>query len=86
MIETNKHISLPKNVDTKDDLDFSFLRQKGLEYIEHLSHYLWTDYNTHDPGITILEMLAYAITELGARIEMPMENILASENAGKSII
>ena len=86
MIEANKHISLPKNVDTKDDLDFSFLRKKGLEYIEQLSRNLWTDYNTHDPGITILEMLAYAITDLGARIEMPMENILASENAEKSII
>ncbi len=80
MPEINKHITLPKNVATGDDLDFSFLRKMGQEYIEQLASDLWTDYNTHDPGITILEMLAYAITDLGARLEMPLENILAPED------
>lgn len=80
MSDLDKHISIPKNVDTKDDLDFSFLRKKGLEHIEGLSSNLWTDYNEHDPGITILEMLSYAITDLGARVDMPLENILAPEN------
>lgn len=86
MTEVSKHITLPKNVETKDALDFSFLREKGLEYIEQLSSELWTDYNSHDPGITILEMLAYAITDLGARIEMPLENILASGNGKENTI
>ena len=72
-------INIPKDVSTKDDLDFEFLRQKGLEYIESLGSKLWTDYNVHDPGITILEMLCYAITDLSQRIEMPIENLLASE-------
>jgi hypothetical protein len=80
MSEINKHITLPKNVATGDDLDYSFLRKKGQEYIEQLASDLWTDYNTHDPGITILEMLAYALTDLGARLEMPLENILAPED------
>ena len=77
MSEINKNISIPKNVNSADDLDFGFLRKKGLEYIEKLSHKIWTDYNTHDPGITILDMLSYAITDLGMRISMPIENILA---------
>ncbi|MBW6537323.1 MAG: hypothetical protein K0B11_20110 [Mariniphaga sp.] len=80
MSEISKHITLPKKVATGDDLDYLFLRKKGLEYIEQLASDLWTDYNTHDPGITILEMLAYALTDLGARLEMPMENILAPED------
>ncbi|WP_372947680.1 hypothetical protein [Mariniphaga sp.] len=80
MPEINKHITLPKNVATGDDLDYAFLRKKGLEYIEQLASDLWTDYNSHDPGITILEMLAYALTDLGARLEMPLENILAPED------
>jgi uncharacterized protein len=75
-----QHITIPKNVASNDDLDFDFLRKKGQEYIEHLSGKIWTDYNTHDPGITILEMLCYAITDLGMRLEMPIENILAPEN------
>lgn len=80
MSDLDKHISIPKNVDTKNDLDYSFLRGEGLQYIEQLSSKLWTDYNSHDPGITMLEMLAYAITDLGSRINLPLENILAPEN------
>ena len=45
MPEINKHITLPKNVATGDDLDYAFLREKGLEYIEQLASDLWTDYN-----------------------------------------
>jgi hypothetical protein len=81
MSVANKHISIPKNVASNNDLDFAFLKQKGLEYIEQLSGNLWTDYNSHDPGITMLEMLCYAITDLGLRINLPIENILAPENS-----
>ncbi len=80
MPDLDKHITIPKNVATKDDLDFSFLKEKGLEHIEQLASNLWTDYNEHDPGITILEMLCYAITDLGSRVNLPLENILAPEN------
>src|SRR5262245_59577183 len=38
----------------------------------------WTDYNTHDPGITILEVLSYAITELAYRTNFPIADILRS--------
>jgi len=80
MSDLGTNTSIPKNVETKDDLDYSFLRGKGLEYIEKLSSNLWTDYNTHDPGVTMLEVLCYAITDLGMRMEMPIENILAPED------
>ena len=79
MLINNEHITIDKNIATNDGLDFAFLRQQGIAYIEALAKDLWTDYNIHDPGITILEMLAYAITDLTARIEMPMEDILARE-------
>ncbi|MCF6331942.1 MAG: hypothetical protein L3J11_01550 [Draconibacterium sp.] len=82
MPDLDKHISIPKNVATEDDWDFSFLRKKGLEHIEQLASNLWSDYNSHDPGVTILEMLSYAITDLGNRINLPLENILAPENNG----
>ena len=80
MSDLDKHITIPKKVATQDDLDYWFLKREGLEYIEQLASNLWTDYNSHDPGVTILEMLSYAITDLGLRIEMPLENILAPEN------
>ncbi|GAB1857162.1 hypothetical protein MHTCC0001_19980 [Flavobacteriaceae bacterium MHTCC 0001] len=61
-------------------VDYEFLRQEGQQYIEAMAHKLWTDYNQHDPGITILEVLCYAITELGYRTNFDIENILANEN------
>lgn len=72
-------VTIQKNANTKNDLDFDYLREEGLKHIERLGSQLWTDYNTHDPGITILEMLCYAITDLSQRIEMPIENLLASQ-------
>ncbi|QGY47048.1 hypothetical protein GM418_26310 [Maribellus comscasis] len=80
MSDLNEYTTIPKKVATNDDLDYEFLRKKGQEYIEQLSGNIWTDYNEHDPGITILEMLSYAITDLGLRLDMPIENILAPEN------
>ena len=80
MQELKKHITIKKDTSTGDDLDYQFLRSKGLEYIEKLSGDIWTDYNAHDPGVTILEMLSYAITDLAARIEMPMKNLLTPED------
>lgn len=56
--------------------DYDFLRKEGMKYIEKLGNKLWTDYNAHDPGITILEVLSYAITELGYRSSFDIKNIL----------
>lgn len=72
-------ISIPKNINTGDDLDYEYLREVGIDYIEKIGSKLWTDYNVHDPGVTILEMLSYAITDLSQRIEMPIQNLLASK-------
>jgi len=69
--------TIPKDISSDYGKDYAFLRARGLQYIERLAHKLWTDYNTHDPGVTMLEMLCYTITDLGYRIAMPVEDILA---------
>lgn len=81
----NQHISIPKNIESQDDLDFQFLRRTGINYIEQLGSKLWTDFNSHDSGITILEVLSYAITDLGMRMDLNTEDILASEDETKGI-
>ncbi|MEH1997075.1 hypothetical protein [Nostoc sp.] len=53
------------------------LRQEGIKHIERLAGKLWTDYNTHDPGITILEQFCYAITDLSYRLDFEMKDLLA---------
>ncbi|WP_028887238.1 hypothetical protein [Tenacibaculum ovolyticum] len=81
----NKPINIPKNITTNDDLDFSFLRKEGISYLENLGGKLWTDFNSHDPGVTILEMLCYAITDLGMRMNTPLEDLLASKEPDLSL-
>ena len=80
-----EHISIPKKVATEDDLDYHYLRKKGIKYIEQLGGRLWTDFNAHDPGVTMLEMLCYAITDLGMRLDLPIEDLLASDDKAKDI-
>ncbi len=74
------NITIAKSTKSLDDLDFDFLRTEGIAYIEALGSKLWTDYNSHDPGITSLEAICYAITDLGARMALPMETLLAEES------
>ena len=42
-----------------DGLDFNGLRQRGIALLQDLSQGRWTDYNLHDPGVTLLELLCY---------------------------
>lgn len=57
--------------------DYSFLRTEGISLIQSLSGETWTDYNTHDPGITLLELLCYALTDLGYRSGFDVADILS---------
>lgn len=61
--------------------DWNTLRTAGLAYVERYAHAHWTDYNRHDPGITILELLCYAITDLSQRTALDTRDILRSAYA-----
>ena len=77
-------LTISKTPVLTNDQDYAFLRQAGLAYIEQLGSDLWTDYNEHDPGITILEALCYAITELGYRTDLPMQDLLTDKDGAIS--
>ncbi|MEB3265929.1 MAG: hypothetical protein VKN13_04870 [Cyanobacteriota bacterium] len=49
-----------------------------MELLGRLCGNQWSDFNTHDPGITILEQLCFALTELAYRANFPIEDLLAS--------
>ncbi len=65
--------------------NFAELLVRGLKYCQQLSSDTWTDYNEHDPGLTILEQLCYALTDLGARTEQKMNDLLVSLPQAKGI-
>ena len=75
-----ENITLSKAAPPFTSMDFAMLRDIGIKHFEKMGSTLWTDYNLHDPGITILEVLCYAITDLGYRTHFSIEDILASSN------
>jgi hypothetical protein len=77
MEELKQSASFSGNEVENVSLDFSELREKGLEFIQKLSGDVWTDYNSHDPGVTILEQLCYALTDLAYRTSLPVNDLLA---------
>ncbi len=64
-----------------DHLEFAFLREQTLTHLGQFSGKLWTDHNVHDPGITILEVLIYALLDLGYRVQLPIEDLMARQQA-----
>jgi hypothetical protein len=64
-----------------DYLDFDSLRSSSIKYLSGLTGKVWTDYNVHDPGITILEVLTYALMDLGYRTNLPVSDIFAKDPA-----
>ena len=62
-------------------LDYVALVQAGRAQLERLAGPGWTDFNSHDPGITILEAGCYALTDLGYRIFHPIPDLMADNCA-----
>src|SRR5689334_8940322 len=62
--------------------DYAFLLAEGTAITQELSGKVWTDYNESNPGMTTLEQLCYALTELGYRAGMPIENLLLDRPGG----
>lgn len=60
----------------KEILNYEKILEYGLEFAQRYSGSIWTDYNYHDPGVTFLEQLSYALTDLGYRTNFEMKDIL----------
>jgi hypothetical protein len=71
-----KPASISAKAETNEGLDYALLRAKGIQAIQQLTGAFWTDYNEHDPGVTILEQLCYAITDLCYRTEFDVQDHL----------
>lgn len=69
---------IKKRTPDPDGLDFERLRKDGIDWIQALSGDVWTDYNLHDPGVTILEQLCYGLTDLAYRSGFDAADYLAS--------
>lgn len=75
----DESLTLSKEAPLQKSMNYSLLREEGLKYIQKVAGKVWTDYNTHDPGITILEILCYALTDLGYRTSYEVQDIIAQD-------
>ncbi|MBJ2158004.1 hypothetical protein [Variovorax sp. IB41] len=82
MFDTPDTITALPPISTAPEADAAFdpraLFNEGLATVRRLSRGLWTDHNTHDPGITMLEVACYALTELSYRHSLPIEDLLTA--------
>lgn len=60
--------------------DFNSLKEEGLAHIQKVSGNEWTNLNPSDPGVTILDQLCYALTELGYCNDFPIQDILTNSD------
>jgi hypothetical protein len=49
--------------------------EEGIRLVQRYSGKIWTDYNYHDPGVTMLEYLVYALMDLSYRTNMPVKDL-----------
>jgi len=77
---SNDPITIPKYEGLPKSMDYRFLKKQGVENAQKLSGDIWTDYNEHDPGITILENLCYVLSELGYKTNFSVEDLFFSNN------
>lgn len=82
--KNNNKVISKKNSGFPDWLNFDKLRSSGIDYLGNLTGKIWTDYNVHDPGITILEALCYALLDLGYRNNLPVADLLKKDPADAS--
>lgn len=63
---------------SSEQLEFAALRSRGIAWLQELTGQRWTDYNLHDPGVTLLETMVYGLTDLAYRIEFETADLLAA--------
>lgn len=62
----------------KDEL-FSRLQTQTLEEMLRMSGNVWTDFNAHDPGVTLTDIANYALAELDYKLGFPLADYLTAE-------
>ncbi|MNJ84267.1 hypothetical protein D3C87_17160 [compost metagenome] len=55
------------------------LQERTLDRLQELSGDVWTDFNIHDPGVTISDNMNYALFELQYKLELPFQAFIGPD-------
>src|SRR3954468_23912069 len=70
-------VTIPTGPAEHPILDYAELVRQGIAELERLTGDQWTDFNAHDPGITLLDSICYVLTDLGYRTFHSIPDLLA---------
>lgn len=65
---------------SNEDALYTKMQRQTLDFVQRLSGKVWTDYNPHDPGVTLSEAANYALTELDYKLDFPLIDYLTEED------
>lgn len=68
---------IPRRLAADPALSFDALKREAIAAVQRFAGAAWTDFNAHDPGVTIVEQLCYALTDLAYRADFPIADLLA---------
>ncbi|MDR0893028.1 MAG: hypothetical protein LBN24_10495 [Mediterranea sp.] len=57
---------------------YTTLQQHTLEELQRLAGEVWTDFNAHDPGVTLADAANYALTETDYKLDFDLEDYLTA--------
>ncbi len=66
--------------DNPPHITFAELRREAIDHAQHASGELWTDYNLHDPGVTLLEQTCFALSQTAYQADFPVRDLLTDQN------
>ncbi len=61
--------------------DLEILRNQGIARLQQFAPDTWTDHNRFDPGITMLEVLAFVLSDLSYKLDFPIQDLLSVSQA-----
>lgn len=67
----------------QEDVDNSLynrLQQHTLDEVQRLSGKVWTDFNVHDPGVTLMDIANYALTETDYKLRFDLQDYLTTKD------
>lgn len=76
----NRHVTIRRK--KEEDALYAQLQKRALKDVQSLAGELWTDYNEHDPGVTILDALNYALLETDYRLQFDWQDYLSVPDSG----
>ncbi len=76
----------PISPELKEQIHFNTLQAKAKEVIAKQAQHTWTDTAEHDPGITMLDAMAYNVSDLAYRHVLPIADLLTQSVAENAMV